>query len=334
MVKSLLKNVWFMSGFLFIVLLFAASIIHTVFFDEYIPNMKLLMKDGNLIAASPLSPLQYPPFGTNKQGDSLLFKILQGAKYTIGTAILVAFLRMLFSVIIGLFYGNYLMRINRYVSKVVEAFHYLPVALLAFMLLNQVLNEKAAIGQFQYSFSERVIFEITIMTAIALPTTILLIGNETNQVLKQEFITGAKLMGASRLHIIRKHVLPHLMPRLFTQFLQQIIQVLVLLVHLGVLKLFFAGTHITVGPFGPTFSSVSGEWSGIVGNSYQYLQATPWVPLVPLVMFALTILALNFTLEGLKKSLTEVPVNRRKEGKENSVSTRTPDNPSFEFLHS
>lgn len=225
------------------------------------------------------------------------------------------------------------MRMNRYVSKVIEAFHYLPVALLAFMLLNPVLSENGAIGQFQYSFSERVIFEIAIMTVIALPTTLLLIGNETNLILKQEFITGVKLMGASRLHIIRKHVLPHLVPRLFIQFLQQIIQVLVLLVHLGVLKLFFAGTHITVGSFGPTFSSVSGEWSGIVGNSYKYLQATPWVPLAPLVMFALTILALNFILEGLKKTLAEKPLSRRKNEKRQSVSTTTPDNPSFELIH-
>lgn len=78
MVKSLLKNAWFMSGGLFTVLLFAASIVHTVFFDEYIPNVNMLMKDGDLIAASPLSPLQYPPFGTNEQGDSLLFKYYKG----------------------------------------------------------------------------------------------------------------------------------------------------------------------------------------------------------------------------------------------------------------
>lgn len=334
MFKALCKNPLFQIGFWFIILLFAASVIHWLAFNSYIPNKQLLYKHGNLVGASPLTPAQYPLLGTNKQGDSVFFTLLKGAKFTIGIAFVVAALRMFFSIILGVLYGNFLMKVNRYVSKVIDAFHYLPINLLAYVLLSNVLMENGMTEIFQYTWLARAGFEVAILTFIALPTTTLLIGNETNLVLKEEFIEGVKIMGAGRIHIIRKHILPHLIPRFTTQFIQQIIQVLILLAHLGLLKLFFAGTHVAMDLGGITYSSVSGEWSGLIGMNYQYLDLRPWLELAPLGAFACTILAMNLMLEGFKQAQERKGLIKAKRNKTDSKQSGIPANPSFEFLHS
>ncbi|WP_085523440.1 ABC transporter permease [Tuberibacillus sp. Marseille-P3662] len=311
MVKALCKNPLFLTGFLFLFILFISSIIHTFVFDSYIPEKDVLYEDGQLAASSPLTPADYPPLGTNNLGESLFYKVLLGAKWTIGIAFLVAIFRMMISFVLGIFYGQYLMRFNQMISKIAESFHYVPMALLAYLLLEPVLMEQGAIGQFEYSFGTRVIFEVVILTVIALPTTTLKIGSDMTYILRQAFITGAEVMGASRFHILKKHIMPHLAPKLWIQFAQQVIQVLIILVHLGLLQLFFGGTDVGMGPGGTTFTSLSGEWSGLIGKGYQYLEVHPWIPLTPLVMFALAILAMNFVLEGLK-SASEPHHSRRK----------------------
>ncbi|HEU5141089.1 MAG TPA: ABC transporter permease subunit [Bacillales bacterium] len=329
MVKALLKHPLFMMGSLFIVLVFAGSIVHAVFFDSYIPETTLYFEGDTLIADAPLTPSQDPPLGSNKQGKNLFFLLLMGAKYTIGLAFAVAALRMFFSVILGVIYGNYFMRFNRYISKGIEAFNYVPAALLAYVLLVTVLREHVMTSSYTYSFDERVLFELAILTLIALPTTTLLIGNETDYILKQEFITGVKTMGASRWHIIRKHILPHLGPRLWIQFMQQVIQVLILLIHLGFLGLFFGGTNIDKMT-GDMFS-VTGEWSGIIGKAFGNLLTYPWVALTPLVAFALTILAMHCILEGLTDVLDRQKVIKKstKKKKRNTHSGTPPVSVDF-----
>lgn len=329
MIKALLKHPLFMIGLSFVVLLVAASLIHMIFFGSHIPEQHLLYKDGKLVAHSPLSPTEYPPFGTNKRAESMLFRILMGAKYTIGIAVVVALLRLVISIAVGLFYGNYLMKVNRFLSRIIESFHYVPMALLAFILLSPVLLQGAV--SFDYNLSVRILFELAVLTIIALPTTILFIGNETNLILRQEFMTGVRLMGASRFYILRRHVIPHLLPRLWILFVQQVIQVLILLVHLGILELFFGGTRIFADGYRYSFS---GEWSGVVGQNLESIESVPWIPLFPLMMFALTILAMHFILEGLKDVFGQDMVHKVQRKKTKRGPSEPLDSSAFEFVSS
>ncbi len=83
--------------------------------------------------------------------------------------------------------------------------------------------------------------------------------------------------------------------------IQQFIQVLIVLSHLGVLNLFFGGTYVDYGGGGPP-KSMYYEWSGLVGVYFRSLNFHPWIALVPIAFFALTILAAQLMLNGLKKA--------------------------------
>lgn len=334
MVRALFKHRLFLSGFLFVFLLVVASVVHSVFFDGTIPRSVYHYNDqGILTDALPLSPAKAPPLGTDLMGSEMLYKLLMGAKYTIGIAVIAGALRIAVSFILGMFYGNFLTRFSKYVAWFVNSFYYLPVSLLCYVLLHNMLLSYGVPPKFEYSFVERAGFEFFVLTLVALPTTSLLIGNQIQEIYKNEFITGVKTLGGSRLHILRKHVLPHLWPSLLVQFVQQIVQVLVLLIHLGLFKVLFGGTKYVKG-YG--FFSVSSEWSGILGNSYDaFYTLHYWIPLEALGAFTFTILAFNFIVKGLEDVLLNDDYRLRKKGRdqpENDKPGAVSKEPSFEFV--
>src|SRR5699024_5302671 len=150
-----------------------------------------------------------------------------------------------------------------------NGFYYIPMALICFVILDSVI----VFGPFDedpYSFVQNAVFELIILTVIAVPTTSLLLANQIDQVYKHEFITAAKVLGGRRWHILGKHILPHMWPRLMIQFAQEVVQVLILLIHLGFFQLMFGGTlRIANDPGVPDyFISMSSEWSGLIGNAF------------------------------------------------------------------
>lgn len=310
--KHALKNPMFVTGMFIIVLLLGSSIYYSIAHDDVVPQTSMLYdQDGNLIDRSPFTPLQVAPFGTDKYGYHLFDQIIIGAKYTIGIAFLVASMRIALSFVAGVVGGTYFRRTLRSTSGFVDAMQYIPISLLCYFILSGVLMENGMEGTFQFSFLERMVFEIVVLTAVAIPTTTTLISNETHAIWGKGFIEGAKTLGGSRVHILTKHILPHLGPRMVIIFLQQMINVLILLLHLGLLKLFFGGTFFNPDPIlGDEYRSVSSEWSGLIGSTFRFLPYETWIPLVPILFFVLVIFSVNLLLEGFKQ-LTEKQVMPR-----------------------
>lgn len=233
-------------------------------------------------------------------GQHIFFILIQGAKYTIGIAVLVATLRVLISSFVGLIFGDFLSKLNKYMSGLVNGFYYIPVALLCYILLFDVIVMPPGFTD-DYSFMQKVVYELMILTVVAIPTSSLLIGNQINHVYKEEFITTAKTLGGSRLHILKKHVLPYMGPRLLIQFTQEIVQVLVLLIHLGVFHVLFGGTlERDFDESQKVYVSVSSEWSGLVGEGFEHLGGWTWNFFAPVIAFMLVILAFNFMMKGME----------------------------------
>jgi ABC-type dipeptide/oligopeptide/nickel transport system permease subunit len=91
-------------GLIYILLLLAANFLYTVYRDALPDAPQLLYSDkGELIAKSPYSPLLYAPFGTDRFGEPILYKIIKVAKFTILIALFITCLRLIFSSLIAIF---------------------------------------------------------------------------------------------------------------------------------------------------------------------------------------------------------------------------------------
>ncbi|WP_377891282.1 ABC transporter permease [Alkalihalobacillus sp. R86527] len=333
--RTVLKNPMFLIGMLILLLLFGGSVYYTVVYDDEIPQTFMLYnEDGNLIDKAPLTPKQVQPFGTDKLGYHLFHQIIIGAKYTIGIAILIACMRLSLSFVAGVISGTFTKKTSRVTSGLVDAMQYIPISLLSYFILRGVLMENGMEGTFQYNFWERAIFEVIILTAVAVPTTTVLISNETNSLWQKSYIEGARILGGSRMSILFRHILPHLWPRLTIIFLQQLNNVFILLLHLGLLKLFFGGTLFSPDPtLGDEYRSVSSEWSGLIGSTYEFLPYNTWIPLIPILFFVLVIFSVNIALEGYKQTLDrQAVIKRRRKEKACVTDVRKVSASSFYFI--
>ncbi|WP_377890568.1 peptide ABC transporter permease [Alkalihalobacillus sp. R86527] len=300
--KALLKNAQFMIGSTFFLSVLVASILYTVFFQDHIPVADLTYGDnGEVLAKPPYSPFDHPPFGTDNVSQDLFFLLLVGAKYTLGIALLIALARFALSLLLGVGLQLYAAPILRRVKPLVEGFFYFPAPLLAYLILSWVLLRETFVGgEFSTTFTERVLFEVVILILIGVPITLTTIAKEVELLQEREFMTSAKVLGGSRLHMLKKHLMPYLRPQLFLIFIREVILVLLLLAHLGILNVLFGGVAITEDMFGNgVFVSLSNEWSGLIGNNLKFLFTTYyWIPLVPIICFTVTILALKMIVEG------------------------------------
>lgn len=333
--SKLFKDKLFLIGFIFIATLLIASLFHSYILGGTVRNTFFLYGENNeLLTRAPIAPSWSILFGTDAMGYHMLDRIILGAKYTITFSILVAILRVFFSLLFGIIYSFYFKRFRHVIESIIDSFHYVPVSLLTYVMLFPVL---AGInGSFIFTFPERIIIEGIVLTCLAVPVGSVLLGNEINLILNEDFIKGARTIGGNNLHIFKKHIWPHLAPRLAIIYCQQLISVLLVLSHLGLFKLFLGGTVFNESFIPDPPKSLSAEWSGIIGDSFRELYIHPWIPMTPIIFFGLTILAINFILEGYKNVLNQRTVKEKKWMKdelEDEVKDidKKMDNNSFRF---
>ncbi|MGE6754182.1 ABC transporter permease [Rossellomorea sp. NPDC071047] len=296
MKKSVWKNPLFLIGFTFIALMLVSSFIYTLVWGNEVRRLYFISVEGVVMESSPISPKWLFPFGTDPLGLDMLGKIIIGAKYTILTALVIAFLRVLLALPIGFILGTFLVKYKKYINGWIDSFHYIPLTILAYFLLEPILWEP--FGGFPNSIVERFIIEILILTFLIVPILSSLFGNEVSMLYKQEFIMSAKTLGAGNWRIIFKHILPGMKEKLVVVFGQQFMQTLIIFIHLGLLTLFLGGTDVDYQMVHDPPRSITYEWSGLIGDSFRYLQGAPWVPLTPILFFSATMLSVSLMIEG------------------------------------
>ncbi|MFD1735128.1 ABC transporter permease [Bacillus salitolerans] len=325
MIKRLLTQPLFLIGFLVIVGLVLSSFLYTAIYHNEIPQDRYLYDDnGRIVDSSPLSPSKEIWFGTDRDGFHMLHKVIIGAKFTILAALGIAFLRVLVAIPIGMILSSYLTKSRKYINGFVDSFHYIPLSLIAYYILYPVLWMGPA--GYQHTLTERVVIEVVVLTVLTLPILSVLIGNEGSFIMKKDYIISAQTLGASRWHIIRKHILPSMKEKFMIMFGQQVVQVLLIFSHLGLLKLFFGGTVVSYDPlFRDPPSSSTLEWSGLIGDAQQHLYTAIWIPFTPILFFAITIFAVNLMIEGFTKVSTGETRSKKKKEKVNHSKNQETD---------
>ncbi|MGF2616519.1 ABC transporter permease subunit [Rossellomorea vietnamensis] len=296
MERSVWKNSLFLSGFIIIVLFLTTSFIYSFLWGNEVRKLYYISVDNVLVESAPISPKWSFPFGTDPLGLDMLGKIIIGAKYTILASFAIGFLRVFIALPFAFLIGIYLQKYKRIFTGIVDSFHFIPMSILAYFLLYPILWELPQ--GFSTSMTERFILEGLVLIFLIVPVLSVLLGNEIARVNKEEFISSAKTLGAGRFRIIFKHILPALREKIVILFGQQIMQTLIIFIHLGLLKLFLGGTEVDYQLVNDPPQSSTNEWSGLIGDTFRYLQGAPWVPLTPILSFALVMFAVALMMEG------------------------------------
>ncbi|MEI4828574.1 ABC transporter permease subunit [Bacillus sp. FJAT-53711] len=307
-------NVWkdkgFIIGFSFLFLLLSASVANTIWNGGEVRYITALYNnERELIGAAPFAPSWTIPLGTDKSGRDVLHMVIQGAKFTISIACIVSILRMMISMIFGIVFGLWFKKGIQLLESLFDGLHVVPLTIIAYFLLVNVL--KMPIDGFPNPFWKRAMFEIIILTVLALPPLTIFIAKDIQNMWNKEFMEAAKILGGSKFHMLCTHILPHIFPRLILQCVQQVIQVLLMLIHLGLLQLFFGGTWIDYSPMQEPAKTLSYEWAGIIGQQYKLFFVTPWVVGGPILFLTFTIFALQLIAGAIERVQTKSIVMKK-----------------------
>ena len=88
---------------------------------------------------------------------------------------------------------------------------------------------------------ERASFQVVLLVMLVMPVIALYVAKEVRKLRTEEFVDAARILGGSRRHIVIKHLFASLYD-VYTCIFQQFTQTLTILLHLGLLEIFFGGT--------------------------------------------------------------------------------------------
>ncbi|WP_430789975.1 ABC transporter permease subunit [Virgibacillus flavescens] len=298
-----MRNYKFAIGSLFFIIVICISVIYSVTTDNHVDQLKFLYaEDGTtLIGTPPFPPTEPFLLGSDRFGFSIMDQLIIGAKYTLIIGLIIALLRVFGGLTGGLLFAFKMKtKEQKSLEKMVDSIHFLPLSVIAYLLLAPILLESS--GGFTYSFTQRILLEIIILTILVVPLTSVLLGNEIKNIMRSDFISSAKVLGGGTFHIFWKHVFPHIGPRMAMLFGQQFIQVLLIFIHLGVFDFFLGGTNVSFGLVESPPSSITYEWSGLIGSTTVALSTGRyWMILWVLLAFMLSIFAMQLIILGVKE---------------------------------
>ncbi|WHY88264.1 ABC transporter permease subunit [Neobacillus novalis] len=276
-------------------------------------NHQVLVKDdqGAVIGRAPFPPSENHLLGTNRNGEDIHWLLLYGAKFTLITAFGVAVLRVLLGGLFGIILSLWAPFLKSYFKDFFLTFRYIPSILLGIILMLPIVG-----GFSDAPISTIVIYQIMILVFIGFPSVTLFASDVTDELIKTSFVQSSFLMGAGKLHIVRKHLRPYIGSYGILFTVQQIISTLHITMQLGLFGMFLGGRN-RAGVFGYDApekpASLSNEWAGLIGQNFSEIIRAPWAILSPVFGYFVVIVIINFIKKELEENLNGFQVVKKKQ---------------------
>lgn len=221
-----------------------------------------------------LQPGPGHPLGTDELGRDELSRLLHGGQVTL----LVGFASMVTATLLGLmvgasagFYGGWTDALLMRLTDTMTAPAFFLIVTAVVVLGPGPLTLIGVIGVTSWMQVARVIY------------------GETLRFKAQDFVLAAEAMGASRVAILVRHVLPQTIPSV------------VVSATLGVG--FAILTESAVSYLGLGIQPPTPSWGNMLQNAQQYVWTSPSLAILPGAVITLVVLAYNFLGDGLRDAL-------------------------------
>jgi len=214
------------------------------------------------------APTWAHPFGTDDLGRDMLARVVWGTRISMQAGVFSILFAIAVGVPLGLMAGYYRGPLDQALMRLTDAWLAFPFLILAIGLVTilgaSLTNATLAIG------------------LGATPTYIRLTRGLVLSTKEEDYVQGARALGAGDARVMRQHILPNIVSSLLVQATVQIPTAVIAEAVLSFLGL-------GVQPPAPS-------WGTMLNAAQQFLESAPWMAFWP--GLAIFVLALSFNLAG------------------------------------
>jgi ABC-type dipeptide/oligopeptide/nickel transport system permease subunit len=230
-------------------------------------------------ATHPSEALQSPSpahwLGTDNLGRDTLSRVIYGARVSLTVSVIAVSIALLGGVSLGLVAGYWGGFVDDLSSRVIDAMLAFPGILLA-------ISITAAVGP---SLQNAMIA----VGIIGIPTYFRLTRGQVLQTREHDFVTAARVLGASRWRIIGRHVLPNIVNPLI---------IAASIASSGAILSLAALSFIGIGAQPP-----QSDWGSMIFSATGYLNQAPWLAYGPGLAIFLTVFSFYMLGDALRDAL-------------------------------
>ena len=258
---------------LVVIVLFSAIAASAPLVAPYDPAEQFF--DGLTLEGAPLPPNSEFLLGTDLLGRDLLSRLIHGARTSLIIGIVANGIAVAIGATIGVVAGYFRGFVGSVLMRFTDLMMAFPALLLAIVL--------AAI------FRPSLWIVALVIALVNWVQVSRIIYTETRSLSEREFIDAERALGAGRLRILVRHLLPHLLPTILVWGTLGISTTVLLEATLS-----FLGIGVQ-----PPIAS----WGNIIFENQTYFSTAPWLVFIPGAAIVLLALAFNLLGDSLRELL-------------------------------
>lgn len=216
--------------------------------------------------------------GTDSLGRCVLSRLIYSARTAVVVALVAATLAAAIGVALGLLAGSFGGWVDQFISRLIDVWMAFPPVLLSIVLA-------AVIGAGLTSVIAAIV--VVDWTRFAR-----VIRAETMVQLTRDYAAAARVIGLSRVKLLRLEILPNLVPLLVT----------LLAVEMGIAIL----VEVILSFVGISVAGDTPTWGSMIAEGRQIVYQAPWIMALPIVCIITSVIGLNLFGDGLRIALDPV----------------------------
>jgi peptide/nickel transport system permease protein len=233
-----------------------------------------------------LLPSLAHPFGTNDMGQDILAQVLMGGRISITVGFCTTAVALLFGTLVGAVSGFAGGVVDILLMRLTDLFLALP--LLPLLLLIMHLFQKpvtSAMGNEHGTFA----LIVLVIGSLTWMEVARLVRAHILSVREMDFVTAARVLGASPLRLVWSHILPNVQASVIVAATLAVSRAIV--------------TESTLSFLGLGFPPDTPTWGRMLYESRDFLDIAPHMAIFPALAIVLTVLSVNFIGDGLQRVL-------------------------------
>jgi oligopeptide transport system permease protein len=217
------------------------------------------------------------PFGFDLQGCDIYSRVIHGARASVSVGVLTTSITVLIGGTIGAVAGYFGGWLDAVLARFTDIFFSVPLLLAAITCMQ--------------AFPDKTVWVVAlVLAAFGWPQVARIMRGSVISVRSAEYVTAATALGASRMKILLRHVLPNAIPPV----------IVIATVSLGV----FIGAEATLSFLGIGLNpATTVSWGGDINQAQQVLRSNPSVLLYPAAALSITVLSFIMLGDAVREAL-------------------------------